>query len=158
MPATADGGVVIQVVRWGWLSNTTVVASVWPPTRHDRPALEQEVVSPPLPCLPLAPRGMGGGCYGVGVHHGDEAKNQERQKEIPPTWRAKCQSGFTTLSSTLLLEQPIVVLCLERAFVSWLLVRDGHGERSGLRGLVVIAQSHDSYTVAQGPIGGPGIT
>jgi hypothetical protein len=49
MPATADGGVVIQVVRWGWLSSTTVVASVRPPARHDRPALEREVVSPPSP-------------------------------------------------------------------------------------------------------------
>jgi hypothetical protein len=28
-----------------------------------------------------------------------------------------------------------MVLCLKRAFVSWLLDRDGRGEHSGLRGL-----------------------
>jgi hypothetical protein len=46
MPAAAGGGVVVPAVRWGWLSSTTVVASVWPPARCDRPALEREVVSP----------------------------------------------------------------------------------------------------------------
>jgi hypothetical protein len=82
MPATAGGGVVVQVVRWGWLSITTVVASVWPPTHHDRPTLEREVV--PLPSLPLASRGMGGGRYGVDVHHGDEAKKPRMTKRNPP--------------------------------------------------------------------------
>jgi hypothetical protein len=47
------------------------------------------------------------------------------------TW---CRSGFTTLPPVLLQEQPAVVLCMERALVSWLLARDGHGEHSGLRG------------------------
>jgi hypothetical protein len=46
MLAAADGGAVILVVRWGWLSSTIVVASVRPPAHHDRPALEQKVVSP----------------------------------------------------------------------------------------------------------------
>jgi hypothetical protein len=45
-----------------------------------------------------------------------------------------CRSGFTTLPPTPLPERPVVVLCLERAFVTWLLDRDGHGEHSGLRG------------------------
>jgi hypothetical protein len=34
--------------------------------------------------LPLTTSGMGGGRYGVDVHHGDEAKNQERQKNLKP--------------------------------------------------------------------------
>jgi hypothetical protein len=33
------------VVRLGWLSSTTAVASTWPHARHDRPALEWEVTS-----------------------------------------------------------------------------------------------------------------
>jgi hypothetical protein len=40
-----------------------------------------------------------------------------------------------TLSSTLLQEQPTVILCLEGALASWMLVRDGHSEHSGLHGL-----------------------
>jgi hypothetical protein len=37
MSAAASGEVVVPMVRWGWLYITTVVASVRPPTRHDRP-------------------------------------------------------------------------------------------------------------------------
>jgi hypothetical protein len=29
-------------------------------------------------------RGVGGGCFRVDVHHGDEAENQERSKELNP--------------------------------------------------------------------------
>jgi hypothetical protein len=42
---------------------------------------------------------------------------------------------FYNTSTGLLQEQHAVVLCLERALVSWLLARDGHGEHNGLRGL-----------------------
>jgi hypothetical protein len=42
-PTAAGGDVVIPVV--GWLSSTTVVVSVRPLGRHDRPALDREVVS-----------------------------------------------------------------------------------------------------------------
>jgi hypothetical protein len=45
MPATAGGEAVVPTVRWGWLSSSTIVASVWPPAHRDRPALEREVVS-----------------------------------------------------------------------------------------------------------------
>jgi hypothetical protein len=61
-------------------------------------------------------------------------KTKNDEKKFSPTWRAKYRSDFTTLPPALLPEQPIVVLCLERAFVSWFLARDGHGEHSGLRG------------------------
>jgi hypothetical protein len=63
------------------------------------------------------------------------------KNQLPPSWRAKCQSGFMTLLLALLQEQPVVVLYLERALVSWLLARDGHGEHSGLRG-----SGHQSVT------------
>jgi hypothetical protein len=45
MPAVAGGEVVIPMIHWGWLSSTTIVASVRPPARHDHPALERDVVS-----------------------------------------------------------------------------------------------------------------
>jgi hypothetical protein len=45
MPTAAGGEVVVPTVRWDWLSDTTVVASVWPLARRDRPALEREVAS-----------------------------------------------------------------------------------------------------------------
>jgi hypothetical protein len=95
MPTTISGGAVVPLVRWGWLSRTTIVASVRPPTHRDRPVLEWEIVSPSvsLSCsgagnflshsLPLTARGMGGGGNGVDVHRGDEAKNQERRKKCP---------------------------------------------------------------------------
>jgi hypothetical protein len=52
-----------------------------------------------------------------------------------------CRSVFTTLSPALLQEQPDVVLCSEGVLASWLLVRDGHDEHSGLHGL-----GHQSVT------------
>jgi hypothetical protein len=45
MPAAVGGEAVVPAVRWGWLSSTTVVASVRPPAHRDRPAMEREVVS-----------------------------------------------------------------------------------------------------------------
>jgi hypothetical protein len=59
---------------------------------------------------------MGGGRYGVEVHHGDEVENQERWQEPNkslPTWRTKYRSDFTTFPPALLQEQSIVVLCLK---------------------------------------------
>jgi hypothetical protein len=44
-PTAAGGEAVVIAVRWGWLSSMTVVASVWPLSRCDRPALDWEVVS-----------------------------------------------------------------------------------------------------------------
>jgi hypothetical protein len=41
-------------------------------------------------------------------------EHQERW-ERPPTYRAKCRSGFMTLPPTLLQEQPTVVLSLVTA-------------------------------------------
>jgi hypothetical protein len=48
MPIAANGRAVVLVLRWDWLSSMTVVASVQPPAHHDCPALEWEVVSPPV--------------------------------------------------------------------------------------------------------------
>jgi hypothetical protein len=45
MPTAVGGEAVVPAIRWGWLSSTTVVASVWPATHRDRLALEWEVVS-----------------------------------------------------------------------------------------------------------------
>jgi hypothetical protein len=45
MPAAASGEAVVPTVRWGWLSSITVVASVRPAARRNRPALEREVAS-----------------------------------------------------------------------------------------------------------------
>jgi hypothetical protein len=50
----------------------------------------------------------------------------------PP--RAKCRSGFAILPLVLLPEQPVVVLLLERALVSWSSAIDEHGEQEDLRG------------------------
>jgi hypothetical protein len=49
--------------------------------------------------------------------------------QAPPTWRAKCQSGFVTLPLVLLQEQPSVVLLLEGPLVSWSLAMDECGGR-----------------------------
>jgi hypothetical protein len=48
----------------------------------------------------------------VNIHHDDEAR-KTKNGEIPPSWRAKCRSGFTTLPLVPLQEQPVVVLLLE---------------------------------------------
>jgi hypothetical protein len=45
MPAALGGEATVPTVRWGWLSTMTVVASMRPLAHHDRPTLEQEVVS-----------------------------------------------------------------------------------------------------------------
>jgi hypothetical protein len=46
-----------------------------------------------------------------------------------------CRSGFATLPSVLLPEQPVVVLLLERDLVSWSSAIDEHGGQEDLRGL-----------------------
>jgi hypothetical protein len=74
------------------------------------------------------------GHHRVDVRHGDGAEDREwwQKPKIaaePPSWHAKCQSGFATLSSVLLPEQPVVVLLLERALVSWSSSMDEHGEQ-----------------------------
>jgi hypothetical protein len=45
-----------------------------------------------------------------------------------------CQSGFTIFPPVLLQEQPVVVLLLEEALVSWSLAIDEHIEHKDLRG------------------------
>jgi hypothetical protein len=44
-PTAIGGEVVVPAVGWGWLSSTTVVVSVRPLGRRDRPTLNQEVIS-----------------------------------------------------------------------------------------------------------------
>jgi hypothetical protein len=58
-----------------------------------------------------------------------------RETPSPPSWRAKCRSGFTTLPPVPLQEQPAVVLLLEGALVSWLLAMRKYGGHEDLRGL-----------------------
>jgi hypothetical protein len=48
--------------------------------------------------------------------------------------RRDCLSGFMTLPPVLLQEQPVVVLLLERALVSWSLAIDECGGHQDLRG------------------------
>jgi hypothetical protein len=43
-------------------------------------------------------------------------------------------NGFMTLPPVLLQKQPVVVLLLERALLSWSLAMDEHGEHEDLRG------------------------
>jgi hypothetical protein len=57
-----------------------------------------------------------------------------RETPSPPTWRVKCQSGFTTLPPVPLQEQLIVVLLLEGDLVSWSLAMDERGGHEDLRG------------------------
>jgi hypothetical protein len=58
-----------------------------------------------------------------------------RETPSPPTWRAKCQSGFATLPPVLLQEQTDVVLLLKRALISCSLAMDERGGHEDLRGL-----------------------
>jgi hypothetical protein len=44
-PTTGGGEAVVPAVGWDWLSSMTVVVSVQPLDRRDRPALDQEVFS-----------------------------------------------------------------------------------------------------------------
>jgi hypothetical protein len=82
---------------------------------------------------------MGGGYDGVEVHHGDEAKNQERWQEpndsSPLPGAPHVEVVLRHFDRTSYGSSPLWFFCLERALVSWLLARDGHGECSGLRGL-----------------------
>jgi hypothetical protein len=57
-----------------------------------------------------------------------------RETPSPPTWRAKCRSGFVTLPPEPHLEQPAMVLLLEGALVSWSLAMDKRGGHENLRG------------------------
>jgi hypothetical protein len=68
-----------------------------------------------------------------------------REKNNPPSWCAKCRSGFTTLSPKPLLEQPAVVLLWGRYLASWLLAlgeRGGHDDLRGSGWLSVIPYIH----------------
>jgi hypothetical protein len=57
-----------------------------------------------------------------------------RMAKCPPTWRAKCQSGFMTLPLVPLQEQPDVVLLLEgHRSLEELAIRE-YGGHEGLRG------------------------
>jgi hypothetical protein len=83
---------------------------------------------------------MGRGRHRVDVHHGDGAEDQEWWQKpriaakSPPSWRAKCRSGFGKLPQVLLPEQPVVVLLLGRALVSWLSAMDEHDEQADFCG------------------------
>jgi hypothetical protein len=57
-----------------------------------------------------------------------------RETPSPPSWRAKCQSGFATLPPVPLQVQPAMVLLLEGALVSWSLAMDECGEHDDLSG------------------------
>jgi hypothetical protein len=57
-----------------------------------------------------------------------------RETPSPPSWHAKCRSGFAILPLVLLQEQPVVVLLLEGALVSWSLAMDECGGHEDLPG------------------------
>jgi hypothetical protein len=58
----------------------------------------------------------------------------DRETPGPPTWHAKCRSGFMTLPPVPLQEQPAVVLLLEGIVVSWSLAIDERNEHEDLCG------------------------
>jgi hypothetical protein len=69
----------------------------------------------------------------VNVHHDDETR-KTKNDEIPPSWRVKCRSGFTTLPPVPLQEQPVVVLLLEgHRSLGELAIRE-YGGHQDLRG------------------------
>jgi hypothetical protein len=70
----------------------------------------------------------------VNVHHGDEAGKTKNDEMRPPTWRAKCRSGFMTLPLVPLQEQPVVVLLLERLRSHKVLVIREYGGHKDLCG------------------------
>jgi hypothetical protein len=70
----------------------------------------------------------------VNVHHGDEAEKTKNGETCPPTWCAKCRSGFTTLPPVPLQEQPAVVLLLEGLRSHNVLVIREYGRHEDLRG------------------------
>jgi hypothetical protein len=113
----------------------TVVASVRPLAHRDSPTLQREVVSRSDSLSrregweEAATEWISTMAMKLTTKNG--GKNQ---KQIPPTWRAKCRSSFTTLPPVLPQEQPAVVLLLEMALVSWSLAMDEHGEHPDLRG------------------------
>jgi hypothetical protein len=57
-----------------------------------------------------------------------------RETPSPPSWRAKCRSGFATLPPVLLQEQPAVFLLLKGVLVSWSLALDEHCRHKDLHG------------------------
>jgi hypothetical protein len=68
-----------------------------------------------------------------------------RETPNPPTWRAKCRSGFATLPPEPLRQQPAVVLLWGRPLASWLFApgeRGGHDDLRGLDRLSVIPYVH----------------
>jgi hypothetical protein len=68
-----------------------------------------------------------------------------RETPSPPTWRAKCRSGFMTLSPKPLQEPSAVVLLWGRSLASWLLAlgeRGGHDNLPGSVRLSVIPYVH----------------
>jgi hypothetical protein len=54
-------------------------------------------------------------------------------RATPQLYSLQCQSGFVTLSPVPLQEQPVVVLLLEGAMVSWSLAMDKRGGHKDLR-------------------------
>jgi hypothetical protein len=63
----------------------------------------------------------------------------------PPSWRAKCRCSFVTLPPMPLQEQPVVILLLQGALVTWSLATDecgGHGDLCGSGHLSVIPYIH----------------
>jgi hypothetical protein len=60
------------------------------------------------------------------------SKNQK--SSCPPSWRAKCRSGVTTLPPVLLQEQPAIIFLLKRALVSWSSSMDEHNKHQDLCG------------------------
>jgi hypothetical protein len=77
---------------------------------------------------------MGGDCYLVDVHHGDEAENQERQKKISPFLAHQMSNWFYDTSTGTATRAARCGSLFGKTFISWLLTRDGHGEHNGLRG------------------------
>jgi hypothetical protein len=66
-----------------------------------------------------------------------KTKNQRLAPQancLPPSWRAKYRSGFTTLSPEPLQKQPAVVLLWGRPLASWLLALGERGGHDDLRG------------------------
>jgi hypothetical protein len=119
MPTAVGGEAVIPAIRWGWLSSTTVVASVWPPTHRDRLALEWEVVSRSNSLSQREGWEQAATEWMSTMTIKLKTKNGGKNKKItvPPTWRAKCRSAFFVGKGFL---------------VSWSLAMDENGEHEDL--------------------------
>jgi hypothetical protein len=142
MLATAGGEAVVPAVHWGWLSNTTVVAFVRPPARRDHPSLEREVFSRSDSLSRREGWEEATTDWTSTMVMKLKTKNDGKHQKFPPSWRAKYQSGFTTLPPVLPWEQPTVVLLLERAWISWLLAQGGHKDLRGSGHQSVIPYVH----------------